>query len=180
MLDKPGPTVPTYYDILRLPAKNVVPDLRRQDVKAAYHRALLLNHPDKIQRPAVIPTNAGTSETRFTIVQITTAYTTLSDPKQRAAYDRQLDQDRWKSREEIAPKTIHGGVETYDLDDLSFDESGQFWYRNCRCGDERGYKVTHADLDTEEDYGEIHMGCKGCSLWIKVLFGAVAESEGAA
>lgn len=61
-----------------------------------------------------------------------------------------------------------------DLEDLGCDESGEeiVWFRECRCGDERGFLVSEDELEKEVEHGEIVVGCRGCSLWLKVLFAA--------
>jgi hypothetical protein len=51
------------------------------------------------------------------------------------------------------------------------------WYRGCRCGDERGFMVTEMDLEKEAEHGEVVIGCRGCSLWMKILF-AMEEGDG--
>lgn len=78
------------------------------------------------------------------------------------------------------------GLETVDLDDLHFVETNnnkdqqdsqqeqeqeQTWTRACRCGDEAGFAVTETDLDANAEDGEVIVGCRGCSLWLRVLFG---------
>jgi hypothetical protein len=58
---------------------------------------------------------------------------------------------------------------------MNYDEMGETWFKSCRCGDERGFQVREADLEEASDIGELHIGCRGCSLWLKVLFGVVEE-----
>jgi len=72
-------------------------------------------------------------------------------------------------------QAFHTGIETVDLDDLNVNEAQGIWYRGCRCGDERGFLVREADLEEAVDDGEISVGCKGCSLWLKVLFGVMED-----
>jgi curved DNA-binding protein CbpA len=116
----------------------------------------------------------------YTIDEITTAYKTLSDPALRAEYDRTLRLDRLKVAErEKTGDVFHTGLEIVDLEDLACEEdgeSGACWYRGCRCGDERGFLVTEDDLEREVDHGEVVVGCRGCSLWLKVLF--AVEDDG--
>lgn len=150
----------------------------KQDLKTAYHRALLYHHPDKAQNASV---KDGTtrfkhdSTVTYTIDQITTAYNIISDPVARASYDKQLSLTRKKAKE-LDERTLHDGLETYDLDDLKYDDDRASWYRECRCGDQRGYLLNEADLDGESSEGQIYIACKGCSLWIKVLF-SLAEDD---
>ena len=68
------------------------------------------------------------------------------------------------------------GLETVDLDDLTFDEAQAVWYRACRCGHERGFVITEGELDADAEIGEVVTGCRGCSLWLNVTF--VATEDG--
>ena len=47
MPSRPVPQTPSYYEILQLSHSEDSKPLTRDDVKAAYHRALLIHHPDK-------------------------------------------------------------------------------------------------------------------------------------
>ena len=116
----------------------------------------------------------STQQRTYTIDEITTAYKTLSDPHLRAEYDRSLRLDRAKIAErERTGDVFHTGLEAVDLEDLACDEGDAenlVWYRGCRCGDERGFLVSEMDLEREVEQGEVVVGCRGCSLWLKVLF----------
>ncbi|KAJ5222348.1 DnaJ-domain-containing protein [Penicillium citrinum] len=175
-----------YYQVLSLPFGPST-SLSKQQLKLAYHKALLRHHPDKaatIARDTSVRASStsnsephDTHATQFTIDEITTAYKTLSDPTLRAEYDRVLRLDRVKGAErEKTGDVFHTGLEVVDLEDLGCDESGEeiVWYRGCRCGDERGFLVSEDELEKEVEHGEIVVGCRGCSLWLKVLF-AVEE-----
>jgi hypothetical protein len=194
-----------YYEILNLPFPST--SLSKQRLKLAYHKALLKHHPDKassaIARDPVTgpPTTATTlpffnttttttsspqAHKPVTIDQITTAYKTLSDPSLRAEYDRSLRLDRTRTAEREKTGTVfHTGLEVVDLEDLACDEGSSadgevqeaVWYRGCRCGDERGFCVSEGDLEREAEHGEVVVGCRGCSLYMKVLF-AVEEEDG--
>ena len=174
---------PTFYKILGLTG-HPSSDPFQQDVKAAYHRALLLYHPDRIN--AHLATEQQTHrehEDRYTVDQITKAYNTLSKPVTRAAYDKELDLSNRRSRKLIGNK-FHNGVEILDLEDLVYDDTTNVWSRGCRCGDSHGYVLTEMDLERQSRDGEIFVVCRGCSLWIKVLFGTMegnveAEEAGA-
>jgi len=162
--------IPTYYEVLGLPeALRDDPHLSAQTIRNAYRRALLQNHPDKSTAP-------NTKEASFSIDQITAAFSTLSDRKSRGEYDRGLKQiasqpDRGVKGREV----FRTGIETVDLDDLETDEAQGIWYRSCRCGDERGFLIREADLEEAAEDGEISVGCRGCSLWLKVLFGIMDD-----
>ncbi|KAJ5095939.1 hypothetical protein NUU61_005295 [Penicillium alfredii] len=192
-----------YYEILSLPfTGSTATVLSKQQIKLAYHKALLKHHPDKAGAVAQdaglkgVPAANGifsrsdddTARRRsYTIDEITTAYKTLSDPLLRAEYDRSLRLDRSKAAErEKAGDVFHTGLEIVDLEDLACDEDGgagdehggACWYRGCRCGDERGFLVTEGDLEREAEHGEIVIGCRGCSLWLKILFAVDVEGDG--
>ncbi|GES62393.1 diphthamide biosynthesis protein 4 [Aspergillus terreus] len=184
-----------YYQILNLPFASTSSGFTKQQLKLAYHKALLKHHPDKADKASTVtPTTDPSSTTAialpsdsphhpqpdaprpiYTIDQITTAYKTLSDPHLRADYDRalRLDRSTAAAREKTAT-VFHTGLEVVDLEDLECDEDAACWYRGCRCGDARGFCVEESDLEREAEHGEIVVGCRGCSLWMKVLF-AVAE-----
>ncbi|KAJ5774131.1 hypothetical protein N7457_009027 [Penicillium paradoxum] len=189
------------YEILSLPSTGSSSTvLSKQQIKIAYHKALLQHHPDKasaIAKETVLNGSTASKSTSnsfsarsdgkpprqlYTIDQITAAYKTLSDPALRAEYNRSLRLDRLKVAErEKTGDVFHTGLEIVDLEDLACDEAegdeGDCWYRGCRCGDERGFLVNEEDLEREAEHGEIIIGCRGCSLWLKILF-AVGADEG--
>lgn len=192
-----SPPQTDYYQILSLPYTSSSADFSKQEIKIAYHKALLKNHPDKARAVArdtdldgsisgmtissTRPVNKASGHRIYTIDEITTAYKTLSDSTLRAEYDRALRLDRLKAAErEKTGDVFHTGLEIVDLEDLVCDEDddsrGACWYRGCRCGDERGFQVTEQELEKEADHGEIVVGCRGCSLWLKVLF--AVEDDG--
>ncbi|OQE47473.1 hypothetical protein PENCOP_c001G08245 [Penicillium coprophilum] len=190
-----------FYEILSLPftgSSSTV--LSKQQIKIAYHKALLKHHPDKAgavaaetgldrstksastSTPNLFAKSDGNSSQLYTIDQITTAYKTLSDPVLSAEYDRSLRLDRLKvAGREKTGDVFHTGLEIVDLEDLACEEAeggdGDCWYRGCRCGDERGFLVNEEDLEREAEHGEVIIGCRGCSLWLKILF-AVEADEG--
>lgn len=180
------PITTDYYQVLNLPFAGSTTEFSKQQIKLAYHKALLKHHPDKASAVAqdadllgtAANTFSGTKDQRlYTIDEITTAYKTLSDPVLRAEYDRALRLDRVKAAErEKTGDVFHTGLEIVDLEDLACDEGdggenySVSWYRGCRCGDERGFLVTEDDLEREAEHGEIVTGCRGCSLWLKILF----------
>lgn len=158
------------YDILALPAlSQLQPTLSKQTLRSAYRRALLQHHPDK--SAGTKTSEAAESGQGISIDAITHAYTVLSDPQRRQEYDATLilAQPRGDSRG-VSEQQAFRTVETVDLDDLRFDEAANVWFRDCRCGDERGFTVHETDLEEAADEGMIDVGCKGCSLWIKLLF----------
>jgi diphthamide biosynthesis protein 4 len=163
--------IPTYYEVLGLPESfRDDPNLSAQTIRNAYRRALLQNHPDK-------STNWNTKPAEFLIDQISDAFCVLSDRKSRAEYDRELQQKTAHNERGVkGGEVFRTGIETVDLDDLETDEAQGTWYRNCRCGDKHGFLVREADLEEAAEDGEISVGCRGCSLWLKVLFGVMDDS----
>ncbi|KAK2628244.1 hypothetical protein QTJ16_002890 [Diplocarpon rosae] len=164
--------MPTYYEVLGLPeVLHNKPSLPAQTLRSAYRRALLQNHPDKSTN------NVLTSkETTYSIDQITEAFTTLSNSKSKIDYDKKLklqsDTNVGGVKENQVFRT---GIEIVDLDDLEVDEAQRIWYSSCRCGDERGFLIMEGDLEAAAEHGEISVGCRGCSLWLIVLFGIMEE-----
>lgn len=167
--------VASYYEILGIPqALRDDPNVSVKTIRNGYKRALLQNHPDKtLVSQKAAATSSGTV-VQYSIDQISKAYSTLSNPKLRAEYDKQLKLETATSH---IGERYHTGVEVADLDDLQVDEVNGTWYRSCRCGDERGYLVTEQDLEEAEADGELNVGCNRCSLWLKVLFGVIEEEE---
>ncbi|EER45527.1 diphthamide biosynthesis protein [Histoplasma capsulatum H143] len=152
---------------------------------------------EKLLHPSPPPPNAP--PLRYTVDQITTAYKVLSDPALRSEYDCSL---RLLGINSSSYGNGHGdgdgilfrtGMEVFDLDDMhlmgssiigsdagtSFDDkSGGIWYHPCRCGEERGFLVLEEDLEREAERGEVVVGCRGCSLWAKVVFAVDEGDEG--
>ncbi|KAK2741239.1 hypothetical protein FQN57_005701 [Myotisia sp. PD_48] len=175
--------ISSHYKILNLP--HPPSPLRKQDIKAAYHRALLTFHPDK--------TSAGgdLSPSIHTVDQITTAYRVLSDPSAKREYDKLLVLSGFQTSQHPATNRDQGdlvfrtGLEIFDLDDMqmgtntSEDQNDEdIWFRGCRCGDEKGFLVTEQDLEKEAEKGELVIGCRGCSLWAKVVFAIQEDVPG--
>lgn len=164
-----------FYTILDLsqPSSSSPPP-SPQTLKDAYRRALLTHHPDKL-------TSAIKDARNHSVDEVTLAYRTLSNPLLRTAHDREiiLQQQRASSDQHGQDNVFHTGLETIDLDDLEYDEDAQQWFRSCRCGQDRAYVLEEAQLESaaEEGQGEVLVGCRGCSLWIKVLFAVEDESH---
>lgn len=170
------------YTVLDLPSPSPI-TLRKQpvsaeEIKRAYRTALLRCHPDKNSSGGV--TELGDKGALYTVDDIVEAYKVLSCLDKRREYDRALallvarDQadDPKRSMRGVAP-----APDTLDLDDLPYDSEAGIWYRPCRCGAERGFSITEKELEGEAESGEVLVGCKGCSLWIRVLFRVVDEEE---
>lgn len=169
------------------------------ELRQAYKRALLHHHPDKQKKkktqestssPTTYPPAAAT------IDEITEAYRVLGNASERAKYDVELQ--KWKTmnnnihhhnnqhQADVIITTRHTGIEIVDLEDLDFEVGGLenekdatatatatatgIWKRACRCGSIPAFVVTEAELEKSADEGELVTGCKGCSLWLKVMF----------
>lgn len=159
---------PTYYQILQLSRndRSIDPTV----LKTAYRRALLVHHPDKKHSSSDASSSVGKQPKHvYSVDQITKAYETLSSVSMREEYNRKLEDDT--RRLNIGIKDAHhAGVETFDLEQLIYDDNTATWYRECRCGDEGGYTLDDSDLEKEAEHGEIYVACKGCSLSIRILF----------
>lgn len=130
-----------------------------------------------------------------TIDEITEAYRVLGNASERAKYDVELR--KWKmmnhqhlQEADVIITTRHTGMEIVDLEDFDFEGGGLenenenendatatatatatgIWKRACRCGSIPAFVVTEAELEKSADEGELVTGCKGCSLWLKVMF----------
>jgi diphthamide biosynthesis protein 4 len=161
--------MPDHYEVLGLQARRYATDLSPQEVKQAYKRALLQHHPDKGSTLKSDHIHRD-GDSIVTVDDVTNAYKVLSDSGLRLQYDKDILQEQSK-REDFAGGRVHRtGLETVDLDALEFDAQSDIWSRSCRCGDVRGYIVTEPELEKNADAGELTVGCRGCSLWLRVLF----------
>jgi curved DNA-binding protein CbpA len=171
------PAAVSHYQVLNL-TQSLVDSHHNPStlIKRAYHRALLQNHPDKAAR------SPASSSTFYSVDQITAAYTVLSSPRDRAAYDAsarlsQQQQQHGGGQDDPASVQFRTGVENVDLDDLPFDEGKDVWYRSCRCGNDRGYVFGEDDLEEVGGEGELMVGCLDCSLWLNVHFAQVDNDD---
>jgi diphthamide biosynthesis protein 4 len=151
-----------FYELLGLKDRQVGDrSISVDELKRGYKRALLSHHPDK--------RSGASSESDITVDTIALAYHTLSDPKRRAEYDLELrngDSIRLDPSRGVETCT---GLDIVDLGDLTCDETGN-WTRDCRCGSQPAFVLTELELETNSHLGEVVVGCKGCSLWLKVLY----------
>ena len=187
-----GPDL-NHYQVLGL---KVGTYLTAKELKSAYHQALLLHHPDKTPRKSekgihengTDPGAEGEMKSfsdqhgidRISVDRISLAYQTLSESGSKAEYDRLLllsAKAAQKGNGLLEKAHQHPGVDVIDLEDMDCEGDWGIWRRACRCGDRRAYEVTEVDLEREQSHGEIYVGCKGCSLFIKVLFHALDDHE---
>lgn len=155
-----------YHTLSLSPPSETGRDVTARDIKLAYRRSLLHHHPDKFKSTVPKATNSNLSDP--TIDAITLAYKVLSDATARSEYDRLLRLQT--STDDPTMEKPRPGLETADLDDLDYDELQHLWYRSCRCGNEKGFLLTEQELEREAEHGEVITGCRGCSLWLKVVF----------
>lgn len=168
-------SVQNHYEVLSLSLASSKGETHTlNDIKSAYHRALLAHHPDK----SLPSTSSGPT---YTIDQITQAYRILSDPASRSSFDRQLQLNTnpitFKKNCVTSVSIPDVASEMVDLDDLNYDDHQRLWFRECRCGQTKGYVVTESHLEHGAADGEAIVGCAGCSLWLRILF-ATVEDEG--
>lgn len=185
MTDNSRERLRTHYEVLGL-VNYLHGPISKDVVKAAYRKALLQHHPDKgfsqhprVNRSLSLLSHSGTPPT-YTIDDISLAYKVLADPIARADYNRQLDLQTTSGQIARSKKesVIHAGIETFDLEELDYNEKSSTWHRPCRCGTAQGYRVSECQLEQEAGHGEVYVGCEGCSLWIRVLFEIEESAEG--
>ncbi|KAL8884180.1 MAG: hypothetical protein Q9215_007713 [Flavoplaca cf. flavocitrina] len=126
-----------------------VPAVGQAEIKQAYRRALLSNHPDKSQAADLVHREIA----RYTVDEVTKAYNTLIDPKRRLEHDRQILLEPPGTGNNHAQS--HPGIDTLDLDELNRDEPSGAWYIACRCGNKEGFTVTENELESSFLLGEI-------------------------
>jgi diphthamide biosynthesis protein 4 len=139
------------YEIL-----GVSEDATPEELKRAYHRALLEHHPDKKQP------GENDRTPQKSVHDIKRAFVTLTDPTKRNDYTERLH----------STTRVQDRGEVVDLSEMSCNESDQSlrWTWPCRCGQKEGYVVTEQDLEDNLDLEEVAVQCLGCSLWITVEY----------
>lgn len=141
-----------FYHILEIQQ-----DASQEEVKRAYHRALLRHHPDKKRAedfalaPTVIPA----------IDTLREAFRILSSPSSRQVYDQTLKLSLSSSQ---TSKTTPRPANVVSLDDFQEVRRGDSstWTYTCRCGG----TFVMSELLLDED---IHLvGCDCCSevVWV--------------
>jgi len=138
-----GSSGQNYYELLQV-TRTASP----AEIKAAYHRLLLSHHPDKLDASRDSP-----ARTDVDIGRLKEAFTTLFSPESRMKYDSELVHPHLSSSRS-RPAYI---VSLEDFDDL-----GQVWAYECRCGGQ----YTIGEEDMEKD---VHLiACSSCSeaIWV--------------
>ncbi|KAL7285058.1 hypothetical protein ACG7TL_000149, partial [Trametes sanguinea] len=145
--------VPDYYELLA-----VSPSASSADIKAAYHRALLVYHPDKRDSGSTTPT--------VDIGLLKQAFNTLYTPELRKEYDAA----RSASGKQHGPRP----AQVVSLEEFEEGEGpdGTTWAYPCRCGGQ--YVVTEEMLDA----GQHMVGCGSCSEAVWAGYELVEEENG--
>lgn len=149
-----------YYSLLRI-TRSASPNT----IKAAYHRALLRAHPDKIRQ------RADDSSQLTDVGLLHDAFVTLSSAKLRSVYDAQGIGGR---RTAPRPSQVISfeRFECSDLEGSNGRAKSTCWTFPCRCGGK--YEVTEDHLDR----GLHLVGCGTCSEVIWVGYEVVNEVDG--
>ncbi|KAH9926862.1 DnaJ domain-containing protein [Fomitopsis serialis] len=143
--------LPDYYAIL-----SVSPTASAAEIKQAYHKALLLYHPDK-HHTHQNGDHRSSVNVDVTVALLQRAHQVLASPADRAVYDA--------SRAEAGTKKGPRPAQVVSLEDFNDDEdsAGQpTWTYACRCGGR--YVVTERELEE----GQHLVGCVSCSevVWV--------------
>ncbi len=130
----------TLYDILGLGNWADCADL--EVIKRAYHKAVLIYHPDKIQF-------GDDKEDRSVFLKVQLAYNTLCNEDKRRAYDSQLPFDESIPSDEQVTKALAKGPEKYiKMYDKVFRRNARFATRKpvpCECICMRGLCYLNSD-----------------------------------
>ncbi|KAF2499761.1 hypothetical protein BU16DRAFT_524204 [Lophium mytilinum] len=189
---------PNAYAVLALPSPSegatTTTAIPADEVRKAFRAALLRWHPDKTAanpgNTAIPAKEAGKEAPAYSVDDITAAYRTLSSPVLRRELDEHLAThfaalQLGASGRGQGERGWLAGLEVVDLEELVFEEEGgspteAVWYKSCRCGSKRGFVVRERELEEALEgqaegakAGEVLVGCRGCSLWIRVGFGVV-------
>ena len=133
------------------------------EIKLAYHRALLLHHPDKQHLNGLSAGDANGTAQDVDIGLIQQAYTTLSSSSLRQAYDA-------KRAASAGPRPAQVvSLEEFD-EEAEVGGDGSAWTYACRCGGK--YVIRETDMERDQHL----IGCSGCSEVVWVGY-EVAEDE---
>jgi diphthamide biosynthesis protein 4 len=135
----------SYYDLL-----DVKQEATDDQIKQAYRRALLVNHPDKSKGAA-----------QHHLSELREAFQILISAEDRSEYDRILQTSR--------NKTAKRPLLSISLDD--FTEDQDTWSYKCRCGNK--FTVTYAELEQD-----VHiLECNGCSESIYIEYHLATDDQ---
>lgn len=169
------------YTVLGLPGPPSSNAIGAAQIKIAFRRVLLKNHPDKAGHllenlPSKPKQGRGPDiKPDYDIDTICLARDTLLDSARRREYDRELINSAGPQTGRPMIPLHPTELDTIDLDDMQYDESSGSWYKTCRCGNTTAYEVSEEDLDIASKDGtrEVLVNCGDCSLFVRVVFEAV-------
>jgi len=143
-------------------------DASHADIRAAYLKLVLLNHPDKNESHVGFEQQDENDPSNRTS-RLNLAYETLKDPGRRRAYDDELR--RLSSGKSFSKKTAINGV--FDLSAFSPETDDGPFTLFCRCGSI--FRATYDQLD--QSNGDLILQCEGCSEQIRVLYDVEASVD---
>ena len=156
-------TLPSFYSVL-----SVAPSATFNEIKVAYHAALLRYHPDKrISQDT-------TSDEVVDIDHLKQAYVTLSSPDRRALYDAEYARRPHGPRPaQVVSLEDFSEVEALN-DTLNLSSEDTTWTYGCRCGGV--YTITQQEMEDDRHL----VGCGSCSEVVWVGYQAVEDGEDSA
>jgi curved DNA-binding protein CbpA len=160
---------PTHYELLQIsPVADVA------TIKAAYHKAALLYHPDKRRRATMSSTSTITSTTnhdkddtdnndddahsQFQKIQV--AWECLRHAEQRQVYDEEL---YLLSKQQSSRRASSIPLERSDCREEYLPSVGDYTLiYTCRCGQNVDTAEVDADSDDDDDGDKDLVTCPGC------------------
>jgi DnaJ family protein A protein 5 len=157
------------YDILECGL-----DSTQDEIKAAYHRLLLVYHPDKQTK------NDSNSQSIDTFLKIQSAYKLLSNQTERNNYNSLLKQIELKEKATSSSLDIDDEDSYLQLEkDFEFDLENLVYTKRCRCGDYFSIKRENINSLLNENNNQdkvleveslvIGVECNTCSIVLNVL-----------
>jgi diphthamide biosynthesis protein 4 len=133
-------------------------DASQEQIKRAYHRALLRHHPDKkrVEDAGLTPTTIPAIDT------LVEAFKALSSPASRQIYDQILKSSPMSCQPPMTAPRPANVVSLDDFQEVNQGDSSSTWTHPCRCG---GTFIISEQLLDED----IHLiGCDCCSevVWV--------------
>lgn len=182
----------SHYATLQLGGEN--DRVTTAEIRRAYHRLILLVHPDKLVPGTVIAGGAGSDDTvRASAEELNAAYAVLGDEERRKEYDDHLLQTASQSHLRESYTSVCRGMLPTDtllcgVDMVSFaqsidlsafvphsdahdddDEEPVYYSHPCRCSGE--FIITTVQLES----GAELVQCDGCSERCRVEYQVVVE-----
>ncbi|KAH7916376.1 hypothetical protein BJ138DRAFT_995611, partial [Hygrophoropsis aurantiaca] len=151
-----------FYQVLGL-----VQTASASDIKLAYHRALLLWHPDKRLGPSSL---SDVNTCGVDVDLIKEAYNALSCAATRAEYDALLKRTRSLNQNGPRPAQVIS-LEDFKETEAEGDCASMTWTHTCRCGGI--YRINEEDMEAERHL----VGCSSCSEVVWVGY-EIAQDDG--